>query len=61
MTLTEYLKARRSVEQADPKLIKEAERLAKIIKAKGFPTVDLQWQELIKMAETEQPFLFEVL
>ena len=61
MTLTEYLKARRSVEQADPKLIKEAERLAQLIKQRNLPTVDLQWQELIKMAETEQPFLFEVL
>ena len=61
MTLIEYLKARRQVEQADPVLVKEAERLADIVKKKNLPTVDLMWQELIKLAEPPQRELFKIL
>jgi hypothetical protein len=61
MELIEYLKARRMVEQADPVIVKEAERLAGIVKGKGLPTVDLMWQELIKLAEDPQKELFNIL
>ena len=61
MILIEYLKARRQVEQADPSLVKEAERLADIIKKKNLPTVDIMWQELIKLAEPPQRELFKIL
>jgi hypothetical protein len=61
MELLEYLKARRLVEQADPQLVKEAERLANIVKTKHLPTVDLMWQELIKLADAPQKELFNIL
>ena len=61
MILIEYLKARRQVEQADPQLVKEAERLAEIVKKKNLPTVDIMWQELIKLAEPPQRELFKIL
>ena len=61
MILIEYLKARRQVEQADPVLVKEAEQLADIVKKKNLPTVDLMWQELIKLAEPPQRELFKIL
>ena len=61
MELLEYLKARRLVEQADPQLVKEAERLANIVKTKHLPTVDLMWQELIKLADEPQKELFNIL
>jgi hypothetical protein len=61
MELIEYLKARRQVEQADPALVKEAERLALIVKQRGLPAVDLMWQELFKLAEEPQKELFNIL
>ena len=61
MNLTEYLKARRLVEQADPKVVQEAERLAGIVKQRNLPTVDLMWQELIELSEGPQLELFKIL
>ena len=61
MELIEYLKARRLVEQADPKLVEEAERLAKLVKTKNIPTVDMMWDELIRMVESPKPELFTIL
>ena len=61
MNLTEYLKARRLVEQADPKIVLEAERLAGIVKQRNLPTVDLMWQEMIKLSEGPQLELFKIL
>jgi hypothetical protein len=62
MTLPEYLKARRLVETADPGLVTAADRLAEKVKARKLElvTVDRMWQELIRLAEEDQGFLFEV-
>jgi biopolymer transport protein ExbD len=50
-----------ALKQADPNVVKEAERLADIIKKRNLPTVDIMWQELIKLAEEPQKELFKIL
>jgi len=51
MTLVEYLKLRRQVEQADPQLIEQAQALAKTITG---VTTDQKWEALIEKAEHDE-------
>jgi hypothetical protein len=57
MTLLEYLKMRRAVEQVPPSLVKEAQELAEIVKTrnKELITEDQMWDAIIELAEKRYP------
>ena len=57
MTLPEYLKMRRQVEQAPPSLVKEAQELAEIVKTRNMEliTEDRMWDAIIELAEERYP------
>jgi hypothetical protein len=57
MTLVEYLKMRRQVEQAPPNLVKEAQELAEMVKTRNMELVteDQMWNAIIELAEERYP------